>query len=384
MENKYQLAVKNLLEAAGITINGNRDCDIQVKNKAFYKRILKEGTVGLGESYMEGWWECAKLDEFIYRLFNANLEKKIGKNLKLKWLILKSRFFNMQSLSRSKKSISHHYDIGNELYQEMLDPLMNYSCGYWQETNELSEAQENKLELICRKLKLKPGEKVLDIGCGWGGFAWYAAKNYDVQVVGITISEEQKKLAEDRCMGLPVEIRLRDYREINEKFDKIVSIGMLEHVGHKNYKPFIEIIKKNLENEGLCLLHFIGGNETRYNTDPWINKYIFPEGLIPSIAQIGKALEGSLILEDWHNFGLYYDRTLMAWYQNFQKAWPKFKDTYSKMFYKMWEFYLCSSAASFRSKKLNLWQLVLTKKEFTEVYKSVRPENLSEKKLVTG
>lgn len=384
MENKYQKAVKNLLESAGISVNGNKSFDIRVKNNGFYKRVLKEGSVGLGESYMEGWWECERLDEFIYRLFNANLEKKIRKNLKLKWLILKSKFFNMQSLSRSKKSISHHYDIGNELYQEMLDPLMIYSCGYWQKTDQLSEAQERKLELICQKLKLKPGEKVLDIGCGWGGFAWYAAKNHDVEVVGITISKEQKKIADERCKELPVEIRLQDYRELEEKFDKIVSVGMLEHVGHKNYKPFMEIVKKSLKEDGLCLLHFIGGNETKYNTDPWINKYIFPEGLIPSITQIGKALEGSLILEDWHNFGLYYDRTLMAWYQNFKEAWPKFKDSYNKMFYKMWEFYLCSSAASFRSKRLNLWQLVLTKKEFPGVYKSVRPEELSEKNLITG
>ncbi|AVR44335.1 cyclopropane-fatty-acyl-phospholipid synthase [Christiangramia fulva] len=376
MKNKYQKAVQDLLAPAGIKINGNQNWDIRVKNENFYKRILKDGSVGLGESYMEGWWDCKQLDEFIYRLFNADLEKKIRKNFKLKGLILKSRLFNMQSLKKSKKSISHHYDIGNELYKEMLDPLMIYSCGYWQKTNRLSQAQENKLELICRKLKLKPGERVLDIGCGWGGFAYYAAKNYEVEVVGITISEKQKKLAMERCRDLPVEIRLQDYREIDEKFDKIVSVGMLEHVGHKNYRPFMEIVKKNLKDDGLCLLHFIGGNETKYNTDPWINKYIFPEGLIPSIMQIGKALEGTLLLEDWHNFGLYYDKTLMAWYENFREAWPKLKASYNRMFFKMWEFYLCSSAASFRAKRLNLWQLVLTKREFPDMYHSVRPKNL--------
>lgn len=384
MKNQYQKAVKELLSSAGIKINGNKSWDIKVNNENFYRRILKEGSIGLGESYMEGWWECPRLDEFIYRLFNANLEKKIRKNLKLKWLILKSRLLNMQSPNKAKKSISHHYDLGNDLYREMLDPLMIYSCGYWQQTEELSKAQENKLELICRKLKLKPGERVLDIGCGWGGFAYYASKNYDVQVVGITISREQKKLAEERCRNLPVEIRLQDYRAIDEKFDKIVSIGMLEHVGHKNYRPFMKLVKKNLKDDGICLLHFIGGNETKYNTDPWINKYIFPEGLIPSLTQIGKALEDNLILEDWHNFGLYYDKTLMAWHKNFQEAWPRLKDAYNKMFYKMWEFYLCASAASFRSKRLNLWQLVLTKKELPGMYQSVRPQDLAKKDLVTS
>ncbi len=384
MKNKYQKAVKNLLTSAGININGDKSWDIRVKNENFYKRLLKEGTLGLGESYMEGWWDCKRLDEFIYLLFNAELEKKIRKNLRLKWLILKSRLFNRQSIHKSKKSINHHYDIGNELYREMLDPLMIYSCGYWQKTEELSQAQEKKLELICRKLKLKPGQRVLDIGCGWGGFAWYAAKNYGVEVVGITISEEQKKLAAERCKNLPVEIRLQDYREIDEKFDKIVSIGMLEHVGHKNYRPFMEIVKKNMKDDGICLLHFIGGNESKYSTDPWINKYIFPEGLIPSITQIGKALEDKLILQDWHNFGPYYDKTLMAWYQNFQDSWPKLKHEYGNIFFKMWEFYLCSSAAAFRSKRLNLWQLVLTKKESPKMYHSVRPKDLAEKQLVTG
>lgn len=380
----YKKSIEELLAAAGIEVNGTQPWDIQIKNKDFYRRIFREGSIGLGESYMEGWWDCPKLDEFLHHIFNADLEKKIRKSLKLKWLILKSRFLNLQTKKRSDKAISSHYDVGNQLYEKMLDPLMMYSCGYWQEAESLTQAQENKLELICQKLKLEPGQKVLDIGCGWGGFPFYAAKNYQVEVVGITISREQQKLAQQRCIELPVDIKLQDYRDLNEKFDRIVSIGMLEHVGHKNYKRYMEVIRKNLKDDGICLLHFIGGNESGSITDPWINKYIFPNGLIPSITQVGKALENKLILQDWHNFGLYYDQTLMAWYENFKNAWPELKDTYTKIFYKMWEFYLCSSAASFRSRRLNLWQLVLTKREFPDFYNSVRPGSLTAKNLINN
>lgn len=382
--NRYKKVIEDLLNQAGIEINGNRPWDIHIKNDNFYRRVLHQGSIGLGESYMEGWWECPKLDEFLDRLFSANLEQKIKENIKLKWLILKARLFNLQTKKKAEKSIASHYNIGNRLYEEMLDPLMMYSCGYWQDAQNLDQAQENKLELICQKLKLQPGQKVLDVGCGWGGFAYYAAKNYKVEVTGITISKEQFELAQQRCKDLPVEIRLQDYRDLNEKFDRIVSIGMLEHVGHRNYRKYMEVIERNLKEDGICLLHFIGGNESTYITDPWINKYIFPEGLIPSITQIGQALENKLILQDWHNFGLYYDQTLMAWYRNFKEAWPSLKESYNKFFYKMWEFYLCSSAASFRAKRLNLWQLVLTRKEFPDFYKSVRPQHLTTNPLVNN
>ncbi|MFZ0489978.1 MAG: cyclopropane fatty acyl phospholipid synthase [Salegentibacter sp.] len=375
--NRYKKIIEDLLASAGIEINGSHPWDIHIKNDNFYRRVLKQGSIGLGESYMEDWWECAKLDEFLDRLFSADPEKKIKENIKLKWLILKARLFNLQTKKKAEKSIASHYNIGNRLYEEMLDPLMMYSCGYWQDAQNLEQAQENKLELICRKLKLEPGQKVLDVGCGWGGFAWYAAKNYQVEVVGITISKEQHELAQKRCKDLPVEIRLQDYRDLHEKFDRIVSIGMLEHVGHRNYRRYMEVIQRNLKEDGICLLHFIGGNESCYITDPWINKYIFPEGLIPSITQIGQALEDKLILQDWHNFGLYYDQTLMAWHKNFKEAWPALKETYNNFFYKMWEFYLCASAASFRAKRLNLWQLVLTRKEFPELYNPVRQTHLA-------
>ncbi len=374
MSNKYQVAVEELLTEADISINGRKPWDIQVHDSRFYTSVLRNGSLGLGESYMQGWWSSPAPDGCLYRLLKADLEERVKQNYKLLWLWFKSRIFNQQTKSKAVKAIGSHYDIGNDLYRKMLDPLMNYSCGYWKNAKNLSEAQLHKLDLICQKLKLKPGQRVLDIGCGWGGFAWFAAKNYKVEVVGVTISKAQKEAAEKRCKNLPVDIRFQDYRELQGKFDRICSIGMLEHVGHKNYENFMNIVKKCLNPKGLALLHFIGGNKTKFHTDAWINKYIFPQGLIPSIKQIGTSLEEKLILEDWHNFGLYYDKTLMAWYRNFKNSWPDLKENYSDTFYRMWEFYLCACAASFRSKKLNLWQLVLTHPEANSFYESVRPQ----------
>ncbi|MGM0932344.1 MAG: cyclopropane fatty acyl phospholipid synthase [Bacteroidota bacterium] len=373
----YKTAVQNLLQEAGIEINGKQSWDILVKNENFYQAVFSRGSLGFGETYMEGWWECRALDKMFHRLFRANLEEKIKSNFRLKLLWLKSKIFNQQTKSKALKSVGSHYNIGNDLYKKMLDPLMVYSCGYWKDAKDLAEAQRHKLELICQKLKLKKGQTVLDIGCGWGGFAKYAAENYGVTVTGITISEEQQKLAAERCQGLPVEIRFQDYRDVDEKYDRIVSIGMLEHVGHKNFESFMQVIKRALKTDGISLVHFIGGNFTKYHTDPWINKYIFPQGLIPSVRQIGQAMERKLILEDWHNFGLYYDHTLMAWMENFKQAWPELKSDYSDIFYRMWEFYLNSSAAAFRAKKLNLWQLVLTHPHSSEIYQSLRPETFS-------
>lgn len=370
--NSYKKAIEELISETGIRINGNKPFDIQVYNENFYKRVLKNGSLGLGESYMEGWWECEDLDVFFYKIFSQELENKVQKNWNFISLVLKAKLFNLQTKSKSLDAIAHHYDIGNNLYEKMLDPLMMYSCGYWEGVTNLAEAQEQKLKLICEKLKLKPGQRVLDIGCGWGGFAFYAAKNYKVNVVGITISEEQRQVAIERCEGLNVEIRFQDYRNIDEKFDRIVSIGMLEHVGHKNYDEFMAVVHKNLTDTGICLLHFIAGNKTDLNTDPWIHKYIFPSGLIPSLAQIGKAMENKLLLEDLHNIGVHYDYTLMAWQKNFKESWESLKDQYDETFYRMWLFYLASSAASFRSRRLNLWQLVLTKPSFHQEYTSIR------------
>lgn len=368
----YRKTVQELLAAAGIGTEGKELYDITVNDPRFFGRVLREGSLGLGESYMDGWWDCEALDDFFKRILRANLDKKVKGSLKMLWTAFKARFFNLQTKRLSRDVIVQHYNVGNDLYEKMLDKHMMYSCGYWENAENLDEAQENKLELICQKLKLEPGMKVLDIGCGWGGFAAYATKNYQVEVVGITLSQEQANLAKERCAGLPVDIRQQDYRDVDEPFDRILSIGMMEHVGGKNHREYMEVVSRNLKENGITLLHTIGNNKSYTYTDPWIDKYIFPNSLIPSAAQLTKAMEGYLLIEDWHNFGLHYDYTLMAWWKRFEAAWGELKQNYDQRFYRMWQYYLNCCAGSFRARKNQLWQIVMVKDTFEGEYKAVR------------
>ncbi|MCW9054577.1 MAG: cyclopropane fatty acyl phospholipid synthase [Candidatus Pacebacteria bacterium] len=362
---------KELLAHAGIEVGGNKPWDIQVKDPRFFRRVLAEGPLALGESYMDGWWDAESLDMFFDKVLSAELEKKII-TPSLMLHILRAKFVNLQSPKRAFKVGEEHYDVGNDLYRRMLDSRMVYTCGYWRDANTLDEAQEAKLDLVCRKLGLMKGQRILDIGCGWGSFAKFAAERYGVEVVGITISKEQKNLAEESVKGLPVEIRLQDYREMNEQFDHIVSIGMFEHVGRKNYREYMEVAHRNLKDGGMFLLHTIGGNRSAHTTDPWIEKYIFPGGMLPSITQIGESIEGLFVMEDWHNFGTDYDTTLMHWFKNFDAHWSDIKDHYGERFYRMWKYYLMMSAGSFRSRKNQLWQITLSKGGVRGGYQSVR------------
>jgi cyclopropane-fatty-acyl-phospholipid synthase len=373
MKINYKSITEETLALAGISINGNKPWDIRVSNDEFYRRAITEGELGVGESYMDNWWDVEKLDEFIFRILDARLDQKI----QLKWSVLlrlfSARLYNMQSKRRAFIVGEKHYDLGNDLFQNMLDKRMNYSCAYWKNSQVLDEAQENKLELICQKIGLKPGIHVLDIGCGWSAFGKYATEKYDARVTGITVSNEQVVLGKILCDGLPVDIRLMDYRDLNEKYDRIVSVGMIEHVGYKNYRTFFEIASKCLKKDGLFLLHTIGTNTSEESLGLWSQKYIFPNGMLPSVAQLGKAIENLFILEDWHSFGQDYDKTLLAWYKNFDTGWEKIKDQYSERFYRMWKYYLLSSAGSFRTrKKSQLWQIVLSKNGVKGGYESIR------------
>jgi cyclopropane-fatty-acyl-phospholipid synthase len=308
---------------------------------------------------MDGWWECDRLDQFFEKVLSAELERKLRPGSLLRH-VLRARLFNLQHPRRAFEIGKHHYDIGNDLYSRMLDARMTYSCGYWAEATTLDEAQEAKLDLICRKLQLRPGHRVLDIGCGWGGAAAFAAERYGVEAVGVTVSEEQVRHAREVYRDLPVEFRLQDYRELNEKFDRVFSIGMFEHVGYKNYRTFFDVVRRCLKPEGLMVLHTIGSNRSTTRTDPWISKYIFPNSMLPSAAQITEAFEQRFVLEDWHSFGADYDRTLMAWHENFERAWPHLAQSYEERFYRMWRYYLLSCAGSFRARKNQLWQIVLS------------------------
>lgn len=364
--------IQKLLTSLEVQIEGNRPWDIQVDKPEFYDRVLAGGSLALGESYMDGWWRCEALDQLFDRILTERIDKKVKKEKRILAAVLRARVINAQRKKKAYIVGKRHYDMGNRLFSIMLDKRMNYSCGSWEKATTLDQAQEAKLELICQKLMLKPGMRVLDIGCGWGGFAKWAAEKYDVKVLGITVSQEQVNFAREYCRGLDVKIEFRDYRDLTERFDRIVSIGMFEHVGFKNYKTFMKVVARCLETDGLFLLHTIAGNTTVHSVDPWIGKYIFPNSMLPSAKQISSAFERILVLEDWHSFGHHYDRTLMAWHRNFSANWSKIKDVYDKRFYRMWTYYLLTCAASFRARRNQLWQIVLSKKGIRGGYRYIR------------
>lgn len=360
-EDDWYRIANELLSRAGITINGAAPYDLQVKNPHFFKRVLQQGSLGLGESYMDGWWECDQLDSFFTKILRAGLDTQLPHHLKDTLRVATTRLINLQSKKRAWIVGKEHYDLGNDLFTRMLDPYMQYSCAYWKEADNLVDAQQAKLALICEKLQLKPGMRVLDIGCGWGGLASWMAKNYRVSVTGVTISAEQQKLAQDRCAGLDVNFLLQDYRDLQDQFDRIVSVGMFEHVGPKNYKTYFEVVDRNLKPDGLFLLHTIGAKKTDTSVDPWIDKYIFPNGCLPSVRQIATASESHFVMEDWHNFGPDYDKTLMAWYQRFQDLWPEIANNYSERFKRMFDYYLTACAGAFRARDIQLWQIVFSR-----------------------
>jgi cyclopropane-fatty-acyl-phospholipid synthase len=372
-------ALQELARHADIEFDGRRPWDIQVHDPRFYRRVLRDGSLGLGESYMAGDWDAARLDETFTRILAADLEERLHGaatlplKLRLAGAVLRAKLFNLQAGARAFEVGEAHYDMGNVLYQRMLDPTMSYSCGYWAEAEDLAQAQRAKIELICRKLELQPGERVLDIGCGWGGLAEHAAREYGAAVTGVTVSREQAALARERCAGLPVDIRLQDYRELEGRFDKIVSVGMFEHVGDKNYARFFRHAADLLADDGLFLLHTIGTRIAEPINDPWFDRYIFPNGQLPNAERIAHAARPVFILEDWHNFGQDYDRTLMAWWANVAQARSELEAAgYDERFFRMWKYYLHASAGFFRARRGQLWQLVLSKPQRGTMYRSVR------------
>ena len=364
--------ISKLLASAGIVINGNRAWDIQVHNALLYKRLAAGGSMALGESYMDGWWDCDALDQFFERILNARLDRQALKSFNAFWCFIKAASTCSPGRFRAFHIGQRHYDIGNDLFVLMLDKWMNYSCAYWKAAGDLDEAQEAKMDLICRKLQLGPGMRLLDIGCGWGGLAAYAAQRYGTEVVGITVSREQVQLARQRCEGLPVTFELKDYRSVSGLFDRIVSVGMFEHVGVGHYRTFMRIVRRCLAPGGLFLLHTIAGNRSARFCDPWISRYIFPNSMLPSSRQIASATEKLLVLEDWHSFGPDYDRTLTAWHRNFVNHWDRLKAAYGERFYRMWSYYLLACAASFRARRNQLWQIVFSRDGVRPAYVSLR------------
>lgn len=356
-----------LLAAADVRLDGGRPWDIQLLAPGVPERVLAQGNLGLGEAYMDGWWACDALDELFDHLLRANLGERV-QPLVIAWHALRARWSNLQTERRAWFVGQRHYDLGNHFYAAMLDRRMAYTCAFWQGAQTLDEAQEHKLDLVCRKLGLQPGMRVLDIGCGWGSFMRFAAERYGVDCVGVTISTEQAALGRELCAGLPVAFRLADYRSLDERFDRVVSLGMFEHVGRKNHIGYMQVAQRCLKDDGLFLLHTIGRNEHGHGTDPWIDRYIFPNGELPTIADIGRACERRFVVEDVHNFGADYDRTLMAWHANFEAAWPRFEATLGERFRRMWRYYLLSCAGAFRARDIQVWQWVLSKPGRAGVY----------------
>jgi cyclopropane-fatty-acyl-phospholipid synthase len=363
-----------LFAQADVRINGDRPWDITVHNDRLFQRIISEGTLGAAESYMDGDWDCDQIDELLNKFIRADLGRYIKDNKSLIWTLGKAKIMASAKKNKAFEVGEVHYDTGNDLFEAMLDKRMVYTCAYWKNAKNLDEAQEAKLDLICRKVGLKKGMRVLDIGGGWGSFAKFAAEKYGVSVVNISVSKEQVALANERCKGLPVENRLMDYRDLNEseKFDRIISIGMFEHVNQPNYRTYFEVAHKNLVDDGLFLLHTIGRTAKNAGSDPFMEKYIFPNSMLPSIKEIAEGFENLFVMEDWHNFGPDYDKTLMAWNEKFEKHWPELKEKYGDRFYRMWRLYLLSCAGTFRARANQLWQIVLSKHGVDGGYESIR------------
>lgn len=352
--------LESALRAIDVQIDGNRPWDIEVRDDRFYRRVVSRLSLGLGEAYIEGWWDCGRPDLLFERIYGGDLQAK-SSNLAKRLYYLRSRLLNLQRPSRAFMVGEQHYDVGNDLYRIMLGDHMIYSSCYWRSAASLEEAEVARLQLIAEKLELKPGQRILDIGCGFGGFARFAAQKYGAEVLAVTVSKEQVAVATERCAGLPVEVRLQDYREVRGEFDRVVALGVLVHVGYKNYRRFMEVAHRSLRNDGLFLVHTMGANRSTTAAEPFIDAYIFKNGMAPSVAQIARATEGLFVMEDWHNLGSDYSRTAMEWLRNFESRWHEIRHSYDERFYRMWKYYLHMMSAAFRARTLQTWDIVFSK-----------------------
>jgi len=361
-----------LLKDAGIVVNGSNPWDIQVHNQDMWTRLFAQGSLGLGEAYMDGWWDAEDLAEFFHKVLVGGVAAKLKITPNLVWQIAQAKLFNMQNIERSRRVAAMHYNE-TEAYKASLDARMTGSCGYWPEgVTNVNQAQEAKLDLVCRKIGLKPGQKVWDIGCGWGAFMGFAAEKYGAHCVGVTVSPDQAAYGRERYKDLPIEFQVKDYREFDGKTDHVVSMGMFEHVGHKNYRTYFEKARSVIKDDGLFMMHTIGSQWSTDTIEPWLEKYIFPGGVIPSMAQIGKAIDGLWATVDVHNIGPHYDKTLVAWYENFEKKWTRRNTPDDVRFYRLWKYYLLCCAGGFRARVLQVWQFVLSPTGVPEGYKFAR------------
>lgn len=361
-----------LLKEADITLNGPNPWDPQIHSEEFWRRLYGQGTLGLGEAYMDGIWDVADMAEFFNRVLRSRVPEGVRLTTNLVWQVVQARVMNMQNIARSKRVAAMHYNE-TEAYKASLDKRMTGSCGYWPEgVTNVDEAQEAKLDLVCRKIGVQPGQTVWDIGCGWGAFMGFAAEKYGAHCVGVTVSPDQAAYGRERYKHLPIEFRVQDYRQFDGKTDHVVSMGMFEHVGHKNYRAYFEKARSVIKDDGLFMMHTIGSQWSTETIEPWLEKYIFPGGVIPSMAQVGKAIDGLFSVIDVHNIGPHYDKTLVAWYENFDRNWKKDRNPEEERFYRLWKYYLLCCAGGFRAKVLQVWQFVLSTRGVPDGYVTQR------------
>ena len=370
---KSQDWLAQLLASADIHLNGSRPWDIQIKHPQTLQRLLSQGGSALGESYMDGWWECQAIDLMVERAMRAGLQEKLA-TPRAWWESFKGGMRPRDGVDQSRIVGRMHYAVGNQVFQAMLDPYMAHSCAYWVEgAQTLEEAQIAKLEMVCRKLQLRPGMRVLDMGCGWGSFMRYAAEHYGVTVLGLSNVPHQIELGKTLARHLPVQFELSDYAQFNtdgkSKFDRIVSIGTFEQLGQAHVAAFFETAKRCLKDDGWMLLQTQGKSNRQRLLDAWNDKYIYPQGYLPRLDEVTQASEAHFVVEDVHNIGADHDRTLLHWHQRFEMAWPQLRLSHDERFYRMWRFHLLSSAASFRTRHHQMWQLVLSPKGLHKVYR---------------
>ena len=356
-KDRWYRIVEEMLAEAGVAINGPRAWDIRVHNPALFKRILQEGSLGFGESYMDGWWECERLDMLFTRILQAGVDERLPKSLSDIARVAYARLFNRQSraLAGGQRALRHRQrpvpGDARSLHAILLRLL-----------ERGADARASAAGQAADDLRKTAAE------------AGHDAAGYRLRLgrVGAVCGAKLRRLGARRdhfrraaeagagtLRGLDVEILLQDYRDLDRQFDRIVSVGMFEHVGPKNYETYFSVAARNLKPDGLFLLHTIGSNQTDLNVDAWIDKYIF-NGCLPSVRHIAEASEGRFVMEDWHNFGADYDRTLMAWLENFKRAWPQLAGGYSERFERMFTYYLNACAGAFRSRNIQLWQVLFS------------------------
>ncbi len=346
---------------------------VRITDPAVVRRMVLNPELAVGEAYMEG---TLTIDEDDLYTFMEIAQKNLGRRGPVLWqrplFALRRagrRLAQFNPVSRARRNVAHHYDLSGELYDLFLDEDRQYSCAYWRHADDtLEQAQAHKKALIARKLLLKPGMKVLDIGCGWGGLALTLAKKHDVEVLGITLSTEQHKVATQRAQqaGLQdrVSFRLMDYRDVEGRFDRIVSVGMFEHVGVPHYGIFFRRIEELLHEDGVALLHTIGRMEEPSNTSPWLAKYIFPGGYTPALSEVMAIIEKQdLFTTDIEVWRLHYAKTLHEWHRRFMANIEKARALYDDRFCRMWRYYLVSAEQSFRFYRQVVFQIQLARRQ---------------------